>query len=107
MSEAVARRNVNDEVNRLQMIARYIERDPLYPDESHARVIGHGVSVSAIVTALLDAGGDMYVVIEEYGLPHDAIRAAIWCYDLHKAIIDARMTLDEAAFLDSPTLIAA
>lgn len=99
MSERSTRKHGDAQEDRAAIIARFIAKDPYDPEASRARVIGHGVSVLAIVTALLDAGGDMYVVAEEYGLPTDAVRAAVWYYDLNKAVIDARMLLDEAAFL--------
>jgi len=56
----------------------------------------HGVSVVAIVTALLYHGGDLYGVAGAYELPEEAVRAAIWYYGNNKQVIDARLLLNWA-----------
>jgi hypothetical protein len=82
-----------------RQIALFIELDPQQPDPGNARVKASGMSVAAIVTAVLNAEGDRRAVAEAYGLPEAAVHAAIWYYGLRKPLIDARLALDEAFFL--------
>ena len=82
------------------MIDQYVEQSPHELGRESARLKEHGVSVVAIVTALLYHGGHLYGVAEEYELPEEAIRAAIWYYANNKQVIDARLLLSWA--IDEP-----
>jgi hypothetical protein len=88
------------EVDICELIETYIEQDPWELGRDRARVKEYGVSVAAIITALLYAGGDLYVVAEEYELPEDAVRAAVYYYALNKQVVDARLLLNWA--IDDP-----
>lgn len=77
-----------------ELIAHYVEQNPHRPGLGDARVIGSGVSVAAIFTALLTAGGDRRAVAADYDLPEAAVQAAIWYYALHKDEVDARIARD-------------
>ena len=69
-------------------------------DRRGARLKGRRLSVVNLVTALLYQGGDLYAVAEEYEIPVDAVRAAIWYYGQNKSVVDARLLLNSA--IDEP-----
>lgn len=80
------------------LITQYIEQSPHQYGRDNARLKDSGISVVAIINALLYAGGDLYVAAREYEIPDDAVRAAVYYYSLNKQVIDARMIVDEAAW---------
>lgn len=68
-----------------------------YPGgRADARLRGYGVSVWAVVAYLQMVGGDLDRVAEDYGLPHDAVQAALAYYRQHQELIDARLRLNAA-----------
>lgn len=77
------------------LINRYI--DPDRP--SDARIIDAGVHVWALIGCLRLNGDDVEQTATEYGLPREAVEAAIAYYHRHQAVIDARLTL-RASFDD-------
>jgi len=81
-----------------QAIKLHIREHPHYPGPEEAHIVGRRISVLNIITALLFAGGDFQSVAREYDLEPDAVRAAVWYYDLHKQAIDVRMARERAAF---------
>ncbi len=89
-----------DEVDIRAIIEQYVEQNPHELGRENARLKVHGVSVVAIVTALLYHGGDLYAVAGAYELPEEAVRAAIWYYGNNKQVIDARLLLNWA--IDDP-----
>lgn len=89
-----------DEVDICAMIDQYVEQSPHELGRESARLKGHGISVVALVTALLYQGGDLYAVAEEYEVSAEAVRAAIWYYGNNKQVVDARLLLNWA--IDEP-----
>ena len=75
-----------------------METGPAYRTPDRARVAGHGVSVTALITRLRLEDGDANEVARAYRLPDEAIAGAIAYYERHRAVIDAAITLNEAAF---------
>jgi uncharacterized protein (DUF433 family) len=89
-----------DEVDICAMIDQYIEQSPYELGRENARLKGRRISVPTLVTALLYQGGDLYAVAEEYEVPVEAVRAAIWYYGQNKPVVDARLLLNWA--IDDP-----
>lgn len=81
-----------------ELIAKYIEPDPLRPGTMHARLGDYGVSVWALVAYYQAAQGDIDLVAADYDLPREAVEAALAFYRQHKASIDARIAEHDAAF---------
>ncbi len=79
------------------LIARYIVSSADgTPDR--ARLAGSGVEVWALIGYLRAYSVDETAV--DYDLPRAAVEAALAYYDRHRAVIDARLTLNDAAFID-------
>ena len=78
------------------LIAQYIDADPWGAGRDEARVRQYGTPVWALVAYLDVAKGDLGRVAEDYGLPREAVEAAIGYYHQNKAAIDARLLLNEA-----------
>ena len=89
-----------DEVDICAMIDKYVEQSPHELGRESARLKEHGISVVALVTALLYHGGDLYAVADAYEIPDEAVRAAIWYYGNNKQVVDARLLLNWA--IDEP-----
>ena len=81
-----------------RLISRYIEQDPHRPGPDRARIVDQGVSVVALVAALDGDGVDVKQVARDYEVPAEAIAAALWYYQRHRDLIDARIALNEAFF---------
>jgi hypothetical protein len=103
--EPSAARTEPDSGKIVQLIRTYIDPNSVKIGRENARLQEYGVSVAAIVTALLYAGGDLYAVAHEYEVPDDAVRAAVYYYSLNKQVLDARMLLNEAAFEEDGSLL--
>ena len=80
-----------------QLIARHIAADPLgRPDR--ARIAGSGVEVWALIAYL--RAFDLAQTAADYDLPREVVEAALAYYERHRQVIDARLTLHDAAFAD-------
>jgi uncharacterized protein (DUF433 family) len=79
------------------LIERYIDPASRRRGAAEARIAGAGVHVWALVGAWLDEGEDAGQVAADYGLPREAVEAALAYYDRHRAVIDAQLTLHAAA----------
>ncbi len=85
-----------EQVRREQtLIERWIEPRNGKPGHAESVVAGYGVSVWALVNRWLHADGDVAQVMASYDLPEDAMRAVLAYYRRHKAVIDARILLEE------------
>ena len=80
------------------LIAQFIEVNPRWPAPEDAQVIGAGVSVWALIAHYHAVGGDKAKVAAAYDLPEQAVEAAVQYYERHRALIDARLALNAAAF---------
>lgn len=82
---------------RQDLIDRWIVPSPYYAGPQQARLVEHGVSVWALIAHLRVVGGDLVRVAEDYGLPLDAVEAAMAYYQEHQSLIDAQIALNAAA----------
>lgn len=74
------------------LITRYIEPDPYRLGPADVRLKDSGVHVWAIVgDYLFDAAQDTSVVSHDYGVPVEAVLAALAYYRHNKAAIDVRL----------------
>lgn len=79
------------------LITRYIEVDPYRPSPDEAWLRDSGVPVWAIIGQLEVLKGDIEQVASDYGVPVDAVEAAIAYYWHHKPAIDARIQANRTA----------
>ncbi len=78
-----------------ELIARYIEENPLRPGPADARLKDYGTAVWALVSYLDRAvHGDIEQAAMDYDVPVEAVQAALAYYHRHKAPIDARILLN-------------
>jgi uncharacterized protein (DUF433 family) len=73
------------------LIDQYIEPNPDRPDAANARIAGYSVPVWALVGYLEAVHGDVGQVAHDYGLPQDAVQAALAYYEAHRDFIDDRL----------------
>jgi uncharacterized protein (DUF433 family) len=88
--------NVHEDDSNDALVARHVEfYSPLdRPDD--ARLSESGTRVTTVIMQLTAAGRDIADVARSYHLSQEAVRAAILYYERHKAIIDAKITLNTA-----------
>ena len=79
-----------------ELIARYIEPNPISPGSEEARLARFGVPVWALVAHLRAVEEDIERVAQDYDLPVEAVRAALAYYRQHKAAIEARIAANAA-----------
>ncbi len=85
----------NDE----DLIAQYIERNPNKPGLDEARLKNYHVSVWAIIGYLnLAVEGNVEHAAKDYGLPHEAVEAALAYYRRHRCRIDVRIAANNPDF---------
>lgn len=76
--------------------AYHIDEDPTHCGPARARLREWGVEIWALVAQLPAMDGDPARLAEAYGLPIDAVLAALAYYRAHKEIIDAQIALNAA-----------
>jgi uncharacterized protein (DUF433 family) len=77
------------------LIAKYIEPHPAKPGISNARLTtDRHVPVWALIGHLEVVEGDAGQVAHDYGIPREAMDAALAYYERHQAAIDARLVLN-------------
>lgn len=79
-----------------ELIRHYVEENPNRPGPADVRIVGYGVSVWAIIGYLEAVNGDLGKAAEDYGLPREAVEAAVAYYNQNKAIVDARLAANAA-----------
>ncbi len=77
-----------------ELIARYIHPHPHKSGRAYARVRDTDQSVGAMIRHLQE-DGDISGTAAAYGVPEEAIWAAIAFYRRNRAILDARFLLEE------------
>ena len=83
-----------------ELIARWIQPDPHYPTPDRAWIADHAVSVVAVIGRWQAANGEVEEVTRAYGMPAEAVAAALAYYRRHQEVIDARITLNQRSFPD-------
>ena len=78
------------------LMTRWIEANPRKPWEAEARILGTGIPVWALIGYLPAVDDDYEQVAHDYGLPLEAVRAAVAYYHTHRAAIDARLAANAA-----------
>jgi uncharacterized protein (DUF433 family) len=74
-----------------ELIDQYIERNPHKPGVANARLKRYGVAVWALVGLFKGTNGDIAQVAQDYGVPVEAVQAALAYYRRHQAEVDARI----------------
>src|SRR5438067_5574747 len=84
------RKTMNDQDS---LLAKYVEPHPARAGAAEARIKDRGVSIWALIgTYLLTPGEDAAAqVARAYGVPLEAMEAAIEYYKCHKREIDTRL----------------
>ena len=77
-------------------IAHHIEEDPEHRGPARARLRDSGVEVWVLVAQLPAMDGDPVRLAEAYGVPVEAVEAALAYYRRHKRVIDAQIVLNAA-----------
>jgi uncharacterized protein (DUF433 family) len=77
-----------------ELIQCYIEPDADRPRPDEARLKDTGTHVWAIIGHWYAAGRDIAPVAEDYGVPQEAVEAALAYYRRHRALIDARLRMN-------------
>ena len=73
------------------------EPDPDYPGFGDYRLKDRGVPIWAIIGSLTEDADNISEVAEAYGLPRDAVEAALAFYRRHHTAIDARLAQNKAS----------
>lgn len=83
-----------------ELIARWLEPDPLRGGKAEFRVVGHGVHVWALAGYFRTENGPTAVYIDEaaraYELPREAVLAALAFYRRYRVIVDDRIDANAA-----------
>jgi uncharacterized protein (DUF433 family) len=74
-----------------QLIASWIEPHPWKGSAAEARLKDSKIAVWAIIGQLRAEGRDVPRVAEDYGIPVEAVEAALAYYQDHRAVIDDRL----------------
>jgi uncharacterized protein (DUF433 family) len=82
------------------LIARYIVPHPTKTGVDQAVLAGYNVSVWALVGYLRGTDGTIERVATDYDLPIEAVEAAMAYYRRHQALIDSRIAVNDAAFVE-------
>jgi uncharacterized protein (DUF433 family) len=78
-----------------QLIACWIEPHPRKGGAAEARLKGSKISVWAVIGQLRAEGRDVPRVAEDYGIPEEAVEAALAYYAQHRAVIAERLVANE------------
>jgi uncharacterized protein (DUF433 family) len=78
------------------LIARYIAPHPDKSGVAEAWLPEYGVSVWALIAHYRATGQDAAYTARAYGIPLEAMQAALAYYQQHQAALDARLAEDAA-----------
>lgn len=79
-----------------ELIARWIERDPRRPGPEEARLRDAKIAIWAIIGYLRTVDGDRRHAADAYGIPPEAVEAAVAYYQEHRESLDARLAANAA-----------
>jgi uncharacterized protein (DUF433 family) len=80
-----------------ELIGRYLEPNPHKPSLAEVWLKGSGIPVWALIGAFPGVDRNSERLAELYGVPLDAVRAALAFYERNRCLIDARIEENEAA----------
>jgi uncharacterized protein (DUF433 family) len=84
-----------DEQTADALIARYIEQDPNHPGRHEAWIVTDDPSPPVwYIVAYLQGDYDVAQFADDYGLPDEALTAAIAYYQRHRDLLDAKHLLE-------------
>lgn len=86
-----------DPTCRATLIREQIELDPSRPGASGARLVGFAVPVWALVGYLKAGDWSVDDAATAFEVPRDAVLAAIAYYELHPAVIEAKLEANDLA----------
>jgi uncharacterized protein (DUF433 family) len=81
-----------------ELIARYIEPNPHKPTLAEAWLKESAIPVWALIGSLPGVDHDPGALAEAFGIPIEAVQAALAFYDRHRSLIDARLAENETMF---------
>lgn len=76
---------------RSRLIRKHIELPPDDPVNSEARTREEGIPVWALVGYVEAVEGDLELVVQDYDIPRDRVKAALLFFFLHMDAISARI----------------
>ena len=85
-----------EEARERALIERHVEADAHGGGRDEAQLRDYGTPVWALVAYLDVAKGDLAQVAHDYDVPLEAVEAALAYYRQNKALIDARIALNDA-----------
>ena len=80
-----------DDATAEALIAKYIEQDPNRSGRHNSRLPDFGVAVWALIGYL--RGATIAETADAYGIPEEAMLAAVAYYQRHRDLIDAKLIL--------------
>lgn len=89
--------HVAEDLSDDELIDRYIVRNPHQMGHDRAKTV-YGVSVWALVGYLRGEGQTVAQTADDYDLPEVAVRAALAYYRANRALIDARLLINDADY---------
>ena len=81
-----------------QLIAHWIEPNPHHPSLAEAWVLPGHVSLWVVIRQLQLEHWEPEGITEGYGLPAEAVQAAVAYYQRHQAVVDDRIAQSRAFF---------
>ena len=81
-----------------ESIEQHIEENPDHPGPADACLADSGIDVWLVVAYANSVAGNLERVAETYDISLESVQAACAYYSRHKELIDARITLEHAAF---------
>ena len=74
-----------------ELIHRWISSDRQHSDPDDVRIVDYGVSVWAVIGYLPAVHGKVDRAAHDFGIPVDAVVAAVAYYDQNRDVIDERI----------------
>jgi uncharacterized protein (DUF433 family) len=79
------------------LLQRWIRPEPDQPGDPNARIAESGIPVWALIGNYKANGRHASMTATDYGLPVEAVKAALAYYRAHREIIEARLAANDAA----------
>ncbi len=86
----------NEAQDSATLIAKHVEPHPYKGGQAEWRLKERSVPVWAIIGSLTANADNVDQVTDDYGISREAMDAALAYYEQHKALIDARLEMNNA-----------